>query len=111
MSEKESYSNQVVLNTIKFIRDNYKEALDLNIIANEVNVSRTYLSALFKQKTGTNLTEYLTSFRIEKAKDLIHSSDARVYEIAAAVGIPDTKYFCKLFKKYTGFTPTKYKTI
>ncbi len=111
MSEKESYSNQVVLNTIKFIRDNYKEALDLNIIANDVNVSRTYLSALFKQKTGTNLTEYLTSFRIEKAKELIHSSDARVYEIAAAVGIPDTKYFCKLFKKYTGFTPTKYKTI
>lgn len=109
--EKESCSNRTILRTIRFIKENYADTLDLNTIAREVNVSRTYLSALFKQKTSVNLMEYLARFRIDKAKELMESSDARIYEIAESVGIPDTKYFCKLFKKYTGFTPSKFKTL
>ncbi|WP_084146586.1 helix-turn-helix domain-containing protein [Paenibacillus wynnii] len=70
----------------------------------------SYLSFLFKEKTGENLTDYINKERIEQAKLLLKNSNDKVYKVAKALGYDNPKYFFKLFKKVTGFTPEKYRT-
>lgn len=86
-----------------------EEAVSLNQVAQEVNISANYLSAIFSQELGTTFTEYLTGKRMEFAKELLRSSDKRSGEIAAAVGYRDAHYFSFLFKKTQGCTPRSYR--
>ena len=78
-------------------------------LAERVNLSRVYFSQLFKKETGMNLTDYLISYRVEKAAELLKRSNKMVYEVAAEVGIPDQHYFNRLFKNLKGMTPAKFR--
>ena len=66
-------------------------------------------SALFKVSTGTTFVEYLNHIRIEKAKELLRTTDLRTYEIADRVGYTDPRYFTYVFKKLTGMTSSEYR--
>lgn len=93
------------------INDNYyMEELSLNYIAGIVSVSPGYLSILFKKETGENFVEYITRTRMEKAKELLKTTDMKAYEVAYKVGYSDPHYFSISFKKYTGFNPSDYKS-
>ena len=85
------------------------EELSLNRVAQEVNISANYLSAVFSQETGATFVEYLTSKRMELARTLLRTTDQRSGEIAAAVGYKDPHYFSFLFKKTQGCTPRDYR--
>ena len=85
------------------------EALSLNQVAREVNISANYLSALFSQEMGATFTEYVTGRRMERAKELLRATDKRSGEVAAAVGYRDPHYFSFLFKKTQGCTPRDYR--
>lgn len=85
------------------------EDISLNRVAKEVNISPNYLSAVFSQEIGTTFVEYLTAKRMEKARQLLRSSDLRSGEIALAVGYKDPHYFSFLFKKTQGCTPRDYR--
>lgn len=85
------------------------EDLSLNRVAQEVNISANYLSAVFSQEIGATFVEYLTSRRMELARTLLRTTDQRSGEIAAAVGYRDPHYFSFLFKKTQGCTPRDYR--
>lgn len=85
------------------------EALSLNQVAREVNISANYLSAVFSQETGATFTEYVTAKRMELARELLRTTDKRSGEVAAAVGYRDPHYFSFLFKKTQGCTPRDYR--
>lgn len=95
---------------VHYIDANYeKEDISLNRVAKEINISPNYLSAVFSQEMGTTFVEYLTAKRMEKARELLRSSELRSGEIALAVGYKDPHYFSFLFKKTQGCTPRDYR--
>ncbi|GAA0790598.1 hypothetical protein GCM10008910_00430 [Faecalicatena orotica] len=69
------------------------------------------MSGLFKKEVGEPITEYLTRYRIEKAKELLKDNTMRLREIAEMVGFNDVSYFSNTFKKVAGMSPTEYRTL
>ena len=106
-----SQYNVQLKQAIRYIDEHYRsEDISLNRVAKEVDLSPNYLSAVFSQEMGTTFVEYLTAKRMEKARELLRSSDLRSGEIAAAVGYKDSHYFSFLFKKTQGCTPRDYRS-
>lgn len=102
------FSPEIAL-VIGYIRKNCKEGLSLNQLADYVHLSPNYLSNLFKKEVGYRLSDYINDRRIEHAKSLLLNSPKRSHEIAAELGFSDPAYFCKVFKKSTGFSPAQYR--
>lgn len=93
-----------------FIRENYqREDMSLNTVAAQVNISPSYFSTIFSGETGQTFVEYLTSVRLERAKELLMSSNMRTGEIGYEVGYKDSHYFSYIFKKVVGCSPKEYK--
>ncbi len=93
-----------------FIRENYqREDMSLNTVASQVNISPSYFSAIFSAQTGQTFVEYLTSVRLEKAKELLMCTSMRTAEIGYEVGYKDSHYFSYIFRKVVGCSPTEYK--
>ncbi len=83
------------------------QGISIGKAAERLSISESYLSKLLRRKLGTSFVEYLAEYRMDRAKELIASSDMRAYEVAEAVGYPDARYFASLFKKRTGMTPSE----
>ena len=96
---------------IDFIYKNYNDSeLSLNTIAKQFHVSESYLTRIIKNKTNMNFSDLLTKIRMEKAISLLLSnSNLTVLEISDRIGYKSQHYFSKVFKAYTGMTPTDYK--
>ncbi|GKX67235.1 response regulator [Inconstantimicrobium mannanitabidum] len=107
--DKAIFMPLVIKNTVDYLNKNYKNNITLNEMAEYNNISSFYLSRLFAKETGKNFVDYLNEIRIEKAKALLKENNYKYYEIADMVGIKDAHYFSKIFKKYTGLTPSDYK--
>ncbi len=108
-SKHDECSNNIVDIAKEYIKNNYGKALNLDDVSYYVNVSPYYFSKIFKEGTGENFIEYLTNIRIEKAKELLNSTDYSMKEICVMVGYADPNYFSRSFKKNVGVTPTEYK--
>ena len=80
-------------------------------MADYVGLSAAYFSRVFKNETGEKFVDYLVKVRMEKAKKLFEMSKYKTYEISEIVGYKKSKYFGKLFKNYTGYTPTEYRSM
>lgn len=106
----ENHQKQTVIEEVtNFIESNYHMSLNVNVLCEYINYSRSYLSRVFKAETGYTIPEYITHVRIKRAKLLFDETDLSIQEIAISVGFPDAFYFSKIFKKYTGFSPSTYK--
>ena len=81
----------------------------LKDICDELYLSISQFSLLFKEGTGQTFVEYLTARRVEEAKKLLKTSDKKGYEVAAAAGYTDPRYFSLIFKKATGMTAMEYR--
>lgn len=92
-----------------YIDEHYAEALTLEEISRQVNVSPQYFSKLFKEETGENFIDYLTGIRITRARDLLARNELSIKEICYKTGYSDPNYFSRIFKKVVGVTPTDYK--
>ncbi len=92
-----------------YIQHNYQKNLTQDFIASLFYLNRSYLSTLFKQKTGMKFIDYLNNIRIEKSKEMLVESDKKMYQISKAVGYDNPKYFFRIFKKKTGLTPDQYR--
>ena len=88
---------------------NIENNISVKTIAENLFISKAYLSERFKQITGISLSEYIYTTKMERAKYLLTSSSLKNYEIAEALGYNDHEYFSKVFKKSTGFSPTEYR--
>lgn len=92
-----------------YIDGHYAEAISLKSMAALAFVSPAYLSFSFKEVLGVNFNEYLTTVRMEHAKELLAGRQYRVYEVCELVGYHDKKYFSDLFKKHTGVFPKEWR--
>ena len=91
-----------------FLIENYTNSYQLNELAAMAELSTSHFRKLFKDYTGETVLQFQNRLKITKACDLLLSGDCNVTEAAYAVGIHDTYYFSRLFKKLTGSSPSQY---
>lgn len=101
--------NSLILKAVNYIKENYRKEIALEDISREVNISPHYFSKLFKEQVGENFIDYITSLRIQKAKELLAENRLSIKEICFDIGYTDPNYFSRLFKRVVGITPTEYK--
>lgn len=94
---------------MSFIEEHYHEEVNLDQLAEEIHLSKSYISRIFHQETGGRLVDYLTARRIKQACRLLGTTDLPVEQIGIIVGFPNASYFNHLFKKVLGTTPLKYR--
>ncbi|MCG3210408.1 MAG: Regulator of RpoS [Anaerolineae bacterium] len=94
----------------EFIEQRYHQPdISLNEVAAHINLSPSHFSAVFSRETGETFKEYLTRVRIDKAKELLKTTNLKSFEISDQVGYADPHYFSVVFKKSTGMSPTQFK--
>lgn len=96
----------------EFISKNYKnESLSIKDISEHVFLSSSYVCTVFKNETGQTLNQYLTEYRMEKAKKLLQHPHYKITDISSKVGYSDGNYFSKTFKKFTGLSPSEFREL
>lgn len=101
--------NQVVRDSLNYIRIHYREKISLTETASNIGVSPTHLSRLFNEEMRQGFTDYINNYRMERARELLKDSELTLSEIAQAVGYSNQQYFSKIFKDITGVTPGYYR--
>ncbi|WP_027085506.1 response regulator transcription factor [Cohnella panacarvi] len=109
--ENRQYSAEEVVKTVaEFIKNNYSRELSLEDIAKQFNINAPHLSKIFLKYTGESPSRYIMTLRMNEAKHLLSlKKELSVKEIGETVGYPDPFYFSRIFKQFTGMTPTEYK--
>lgn len=97
-----------VTKAIAILEKEYAGHLTQDELAERLRVTPQYFSYLFHRDTGMNFSAYLKEYRINMAKNLLDTTDMKVYDVAEATGYTDTKYFCRVFKSVMGISPTDY---
>lgn len=101
--------SEVVKQICACVLQNLDGEISLGIVADKLFMNKTYISELFKQKTGIGFVEYLKTAKMERAKKLVNEGKLKIYEIGEMLGYKDIEYFSRLFKKYTGWAPVEYR--
>ncbi|GGH10492.1 response regulator transcription factor [Paenibacillus segetis] len=102
-------SRKLIHQAKQYIHKHYVSNVSLEAIADELNISPNYLSYLFRKETKESVVEYLTKYRINKAKDLLRTTHYKIYEVGQMVGYDSEQYFSRVFKKIVGMPPLKFK--
>ena len=106
----ETYDKVNIVNAIiSFINENYMKDISLEKISRNMYLSPAYISRIFKEEVGESPINYLIKVRLSKAEELLKESVVPVKAVAKSVGYDDAYYFSKLFKKYYGMPPSKYR--
>lgn len=106
-----SSTSQLVHDALSYIRDHYSdENLSLITTAEHLSVSPGYLSTLIKKETGVNFSDHLSKTRMQEAVRLLNETSMKTYEIAYATGFSNPHYFSVSFKKFTGKSPSEYRS-
>lgn len=108
-ADKKEEPGTLYLQMEQYIEQNYKSKISLDEIASVLHANGSYLSRLYKNKTGKNLFDVILDKRIEAAKEYLLHTEMKTYEISEAVGIEDSGYFSKMFKKKTGISPKEFR--
>ena len=98
-----------ILRATQFIRDNFQKHISLDEAAAAAGLSPAYFCKRFQRKNGKKFAAYVADLRIEKAKQLIETTDKLVYELSGECGFDSPEYFCRSFRKITGMSPGEYK--
>ena len=94
---------------VKYIEENYAQPLGMQSVCDEIGISQTYLSRLFRKYSDTTFNAFLTRCRMEAAMKLLQEKpDLLLRDVAACVGYDDSSYFTKVFHQYTGKTPSQF---
>lgn len=109
LRESEKGGAKIVGMAQDWIAAHYREAASLQEAARAVSLNPSYFSTLLKKFTGKSYTELLMEYRIERAKELLLLTDAKVYRVGQMVGYEDKFYFSRIFKRVTGMTPVEFK--
>ena len=102
--------NAEMINEMKeYIAANYQDGITLSEMARKFNLSTGHLSNLFNEETGESFSDYLNMIRLNKAKELLKTTNDKIYQIADQLGFNDAYYFSSWFKKQVGASPTTYR--
>jgi two-component system response regulator YesN len=100
VANKNTMKNSKTIHRIRaIIQEQYAQELSISKIAEDVFLTPNYISLIFKKETGETITDYITKIRINKAKELLHTTDLKVMEISEQVGYENPHYFSTVFKK------------
>lgn len=100
----------LIQEAVRYMRENYaSEEISLQSVASVVNVSASHFSTIFKQETGQNFVEFLTTLRMDKARELLTCTAMRTSDVGYEVGYKDPHYFSYIFKKEQGVSPREYR--
>lgn len=94
---------------VEYILENYHKDLNMAMVSNHVSLNYSYFSQAFKEYTGESFVNYLKKIRIQKAKELLETTERKVYEIGALAGFENTKHFNRVFREMEGITPLEYR--
>lgn len=111
LSQRQQNSVAYVQQAKSWIAQHYAEDVTLEVLAEKLHISAVYLSILFKNVTGMNFSKYLTSVRMERAKELLKHCDMNLGQIAQAVGYDSANYFSSVFRRVTGLKPSEYRRL
>lgn len=109
ISKMNDKSNTNMQKLLDYIDTHYAESLNLTEMANHFHFNPSYLSAYFSTHHSVGFNEYLTRVRIEKAKEYLRIGRISISNISGMIGYSDHSYFCKVFKKMTGMSPSSYR--
>ena len=101
-------NSPLIKNTVRLISERRHQKISVAELAQEQNVSRSYLSYQFKREMGENLTDYIAKHKINEAIRLMNITELNLAEIAYQLGFSSQSYFHATFKKVTGVNPGKY---
>lgn len=108
--ERVSTAKKLVEEAGGYIRDHYMEsALSVEALCQRLHISQSYFSTIFKQETGMSCVQYITDVRMEKAVELLRTTDDKTYLVAEQVGYDEPNYFSYVFKKKFGVSPSQYR--
>jgi len=110
ISFKPGEKNAEIISEMKaYIAENYQDGITLSELARKFNLSAGHLSNLFHEESGESFSDYLNMIRLNKAKELLKTTDDKIYQIADQLGFNDAYYFSSWFKKMVGASPTTYR--
>src|SRR5690606_5654077 len=98
-----------VLSCQKYVQKHLYEDITLSELAKVVKMNPSYVSQLFKKEVGITVNEYILRSKVEEAQKLLTLTDTSIAEIYSLLNFYDQSYFTKVFKKYSGMTPRKYR--
>lgn len=104
-----SGKSQPIWLAITYIQEHYTENITLEELSRVADRNPQYISAVFSKTCGMSLKEYITSLRVEAAKQLLRSTSIPIGEVALNTGYSDAKYFSRIFQKATGKSPREYR--
>ncbi|MEK4030001.1 helix-turn-helix domain-containing protein [Pseudobacillus sp. FSL P4-0506] len=106
---KPTRKKKEIQSALHYIENNFHKGVTLEEVASHVHLSPFYLSKLFKKELNVNFVSYVTERKMEKAKELLQSTDMPVLNIALELNYQEPNYFSKVFKKVTGMTPSDFR--
>ncbi len=98
-----------VQEAITIIESDLTQDLSLKAVSSTLGINESYFSTIFRKETGKTFTDYVNGKRIEYAKKLLISTSLQIQTVAQHCGILDVNYFTKLFRKYTGVSPSVFR--
>ncbi|MBS4206582.1 response regulator [Bacillus sp. FJAT-50079] len=104
-----SPKEKLILDVKKYLEDNYENAINLDEIAKNFYISSSYLSSLFSEFVGLTISDYLLKLRMNRAKELLRTTNLKVDKISKLVGYENYRYFSQVFKKNVKTTPSLYR--
>lgn len=106
--EQTSGQNFYVSKALDIIHGQFDQRLSVETIAQQLDISTSYLSRKFKEVTAHSFVEYLNQYRVCKAAQMLRSGQYRVAEVAEKIGFASYKHFYNVFRDYMDMTPTEF---
>ena len=99
----------IIHKAMDYVRSHYNEKISLEDVANHVHISRTYLSSIFKQETGSSFSTFVNKIRVEKSQALLTETDVSLADVALSCGFESQSYYTRVFSSIVGMSPKKYR--
>ena len=106
-----SKTTEKIISAINYIETNFNKEITIEMLAKDANLHPNYFIRVFKKTAGTSPIHYVNNCRIKEAKHLLATTNMTLYELSQRVGTGDISYLSKLFKDYTGISPSSFRTF
>ncbi|OKP80491.1 hypothetical protein A3844_27370 [Paenibacillus helianthi] len=106
---KRKHLSRSIATCQEYIFNHLYENISLSVLSDKVGLQENYLSQLFKKETGVTITQFIQQEKVEEAKKLLELTAEPITAIAVKLNFYDQNHFIKIFKRYTGLTPKKYR--